>query len=235
MDVQMPEMDGLEATRRIRHCGATVEGSDAAPEGIAPRIIAMTADVTREGRAACFAAGMDDYISKPVQVPELVAALSRAQGQSQAVVQMEKPAAARACMEDEVQAKSQPRVTSDVSTASKVLDVTVLEHLKASLGRRADKKMVTLLEAFHESAERLLGEMQQALSQGDREVLNRSAHSLKSTSASMGAMALSEIAKTLEYATKEAISDEAAALIAQAETAYAQVKGPLEALDVTLL
>ncbi|MEI6668482.1 MAG: GAF domain-containing protein [Acidobacteriota bacterium] len=69
MDVQMPEMDGLEATRRIR-------GSD----GPQPRIIAMTANAMEGDRDACLAAGMDDYVSKPIRVQELVDALEQAAG-----------------------------------------------------------------------------------------------------------------------------------------------------------
>jgi PAS domain S-box-containing protein len=67
MDVQMPEMDGLEATRRIHQRWA---------EGSRPRIIAVTANATREDRDACLAAGMDDYISKPIRQEELAAALA---------------------------------------------------------------------------------------------------------------------------------------------------------------
>jgi PAS domain S-box-containing protein len=70
MDVQMPEMDGLEATRRL--C-AQLE----APQR--PRIIAMTANAMQGDREMCLAAGMDDYLSKPIRVEELVKALSRAQ------------------------------------------------------------------------------------------------------------------------------------------------------------
>ena len=68
MDVQMPEMDGLEATRRIRRD---------LPADRQPRIIAMTAAAFPEDRARCLQAGMDDYISKPVHEEELVAALRR--------------------------------------------------------------------------------------------------------------------------------------------------------------
>ena len=67
MDVQMPELDGLEATRRIR---ATWPDRPV-------RIVAMTANAMAEDREACLAAGMDDYVSKPIRVDELVAALER--------------------------------------------------------------------------------------------------------------------------------------------------------------
>lgn len=68
MDVQMPEVDGLEATRRI-----VVRW----PASARPRIIAMTANAMQGDRELCLEAGMDDYLSKPIRVEELVAALSR--------------------------------------------------------------------------------------------------------------------------------------------------------------
>jgi CheY-like chemotaxis protein len=66
MDVQMPELDGLEATRQIRARW---------PDGRRPRIIAMTANAMPEDREACFAAGMDDYVAKPIRPEELAQAL----------------------------------------------------------------------------------------------------------------------------------------------------------------
>jgi len=68
MDVQMPEMDGLEASRRI-------VARWAAPER--PRIVAMTANAMQGDREECLAAGMDDYITKPIRVDHLVEALRR--------------------------------------------------------------------------------------------------------------------------------------------------------------
>jgi CheY-like chemotaxis protein len=66
MDVQMPEMDGLEASRRI---------TKAWPAGKRPRIVAMTANAMQGDRELCLAAGMDDYIAKPIRVDQLVEAL----------------------------------------------------------------------------------------------------------------------------------------------------------------
>jgi len=68
MDVQMPEMDGLDATRAIRKLRTLAQ----------PRIVAMTANAIQGDREMCLAAGMDDYISKPIRVNELVDALDRA-------------------------------------------------------------------------------------------------------------------------------------------------------------
>jgi signal transduction histidine kinase/CheY-like chemotaxis protein/HPt (histidine-containing phosphotransfer) domain-containing protein len=70
MDVQMPQLDGLEATRRIR---------DELPPERQPRIVAMTAGATSEDRERSLAAGMDDHLAKPVRRDELAAVLARAQ------------------------------------------------------------------------------------------------------------------------------------------------------------
>lgn len=72
MDVQMPEMDGLEATRSIR---------SKYPTAHQPRIVAMTANAMQGDREECLAAGMNDYVSKPIQVKELISALERAAGE----------------------------------------------------------------------------------------------------------------------------------------------------------
>ncbi|CAK0770909.1 hypothetical protein CCP3SC15_4230002 [Gammaproteobacteria bacterium] len=66
MDMEMPEMDGLTATRQIRQKAQTL---------IQPRIIAMTANVMHGDRERCLQAGMNDYISKPIQLKELMDAL----------------------------------------------------------------------------------------------------------------------------------------------------------------
>jgi CheY-like chemotaxis protein len=68
MDVQMPEMDGLEASRRI---------TAKVPAGERPRIVAMTANAMQGDREMCLAAGMDDYVTKPIRVEALVEALIR--------------------------------------------------------------------------------------------------------------------------------------------------------------
>ena len=69
MDVQMPELDGLDASRRI---------GERWPAEVRPRIVAMTANAMPEDREACFAAGMDDYVAKPIRPNELSEALRRA-------------------------------------------------------------------------------------------------------------------------------------------------------------
>jgi len=69
MDVQMPEMDGLAAAREINRRW---------PDGTRPRIVAMTANAMQGDREECLAAGMDDYVTKPIRVDQLVDALNQA-------------------------------------------------------------------------------------------------------------------------------------------------------------
>jgi CheY-like chemotaxis protein len=68
MDVQMPEMDGLEASRQI---------TARWPAGARPRIIAMTANAMQGDREMCLAAGMDDYVTKPIRPQQLTEALQK--------------------------------------------------------------------------------------------------------------------------------------------------------------
>jgi CheY-like chemotaxis protein len=208
MDVQMPEMDGLEATRRIRQMS---------PEEIAaetqPRIIAMTANAMREDCEICLEAGMDDYLSKPIEVGELVRALSKCRPRQPAEVQKRPEAVASPVLEPEV------------------LDPQALELLRATLGQQADRMLPDLIEGFFEDADRLLQEARQALAQGQVDELLRASHTLKSTSATVGAMALSAVAREMEQAARDGVLEGAAGQITQAEVEFARAKTALETIQ----
>jgi signal transduction histidine kinase/DNA-binding response OmpR family regulator len=211
MDVHMPEMDGLEATRRVRQEFA-VEAR--------PRIIAMTADAMREDRDACLAAGMEDYVSKPVQVGELVAALSKCQPR----LAMEAPAGRTQVVE------ASPAEAPATGVSSEVLDPSALRQLRATLGKQADAMLPGLVERFYQDVDRLLGEAREALEGGQAGDLHRAAHTLKSTSATFGAVALSAVARELEYLARDGVLEGASDLIARAEAEFAEAKAALETM-----
>lgn len=210
MDVQMPLLDGLEAARRIR-----AEWS----RKHQPRIVALTANAMQQDRERCFAAGMDDYISKPIQIGALIEALKRC---------APAPATADA-------PPTHPGVPSEPPPEAPpvILDRAVLQQLEISLGKRGAQKVRILIESFYESAERLLAQARQALTTGDRETLHRAAHTLKSTSAAIGAATLAAHAQELEAATAADLPATAAAQIERAAADYAAVREVLQSISLS--
>jgi signal transduction histidine kinase/DNA-binding response OmpR family regulator/HPt (histidine-containing phosphotransfer) domain-containing protein len=178
MDVQMPEMDGLEATRRIR--------ADLSQDR-QPRIVAMTAGALFEDVEASLAAGMDDHLAKPVRAEELAAALRRVQPSRTAV-----PA--------RVEADVAPAPARRAQPAPPVLDPAVLDVLTSYLddGGRAFRR--TLIDVWRQDCETQLARLDDAVSRGDAETAALVGHSMKAASASLGAMRLSQSAYELETA-----------------------------------
>jgi CheY-like chemotaxis protein len=191
MDVQMPEMDGLEAARRIKQTWSAAQR---------PRIIAMTANAMQGDREKCLDAGMDDYITKPIRVEALVEALNQ----------------------------TQPLCSQDLPQESgPAIDPDQFESFRQAMG---DDFIGEVIEVFNEDVPKLLLDMQQALTANDAELFRRSAHSLKSNSAQIGALKLSELAKGLEMLGKEGRLAEGSDTVALAEAEYNLVKQALQEL-----
>ncbi|MBN1659287.1 MAG: response regulator [Anaerolineae bacterium] len=210
MDVQMPEMDGLEASRAI---------GDEWPADWRPRVIAMTANVTPGDRRECLAAGMADFIPKPIRVDDLVAALNN----SRPLAGSAGPGAlpdARATAHDTV-ARDEPRP---------VLDPAALARLEEVAGGDV-AFMHEMLGTFLADAPVMLAEMQQALDGGDAATLQRVAHSLKSNSADFGAEVLAGLCRELERMGKVGTLDGAAGKLALAGAEWACVRQALEAIQ----
>jgi HPt (histidine-containing phosphotransfer) domain-containing protein len=110
------------------------------------------------------------------------------------------------------------------------MDPRALELLRATLGRRADGMLPGLIERFYQDVDRLLADARQALGQGQAEDLRRASHSLKSTSATFGAMALSSVARELEYLARDGMLEGAAVRIDWAEDEFARAKTALETI-----
>jgi CheY-like chemotaxis protein/anti-sigma regulatory factor (Ser/Thr protein kinase) len=183
MDVLMPEMDGLDATREIRK---------RLPIERQPRIVAMTANALSGDRERCLAAGMDDYISKPVQLEELAKVMRRKQVHMDTLSIAALPA---------------PETQSAVQFRQEAID-----RLVSATGARG---AVVVLGTMIDSAPRLLDALQSALDKRDAAAFRRSAHSLKANAATVGADALARtlqqleelgIAGDLETAAQEAAS-----------------------------
>jgi signal transduction histidine kinase/CheY-like chemotaxis protein/HPt (histidine-containing phosphotransfer) domain-containing protein len=202
MDVQMPEMDGLEATRHIRSMKT----------GSAPYIIAMTANAMQEDREICLRAGMDDYVSKPIQVVELVTALKRSRAAS-ATQQLRAVQIARADTQGD----------SDM-----VLDPKALRNLLNLVGQD-QAALGELIDSFLDEAPRLLAGMRQAVEQQDAAALTLNAHSLKSNGTDLGATTFAGLCRQLEALGRQGSLDGALQLLEQAEAEYQRVQAALQA------
>lgn len=215
MDVQMPEMDGLAATRAI--CRRWSENQR-------PRIVAVTANAMAEDRNACLAAGMDDYISKPIDVAELVRALRACRPAVRPNQEQSAPSPEPLTEVPEDGASKLPHATD-------VLDPAALDSLMTLVQGNADF-LEQLIDTFFEDAPRMLSEMRRAIREGQAAVLRREAHSLKSNSADFGATALSALCRELEVMGKNQTLQGALEKMDQAEAEYEKVRAALAAMRI---
>ena len=227
MDVQMPELDGLETTRRIRRDF---------PELQQPQVIAMTANAMQGDREMCLAAGMDDYVSKPIRIEVLVEALSKSRP-----LEDDDEASETAESGDGEASAPQGRVDADDPKAREslaiaagkpggdVLDQKALKNLLEVLGGEFGY-LVELIDSFLEDAPKLLGELEGYIQDGNLEGTRRIAHSLKSNAADMGATALHQLCKELESKTRDGEMDSAAGLFAQISKEFPKVVAALIAV-----
>jgi HPt (histidine-containing phosphotransfer) domain-containing protein len=160
----MPELDGLEATRRVRAAERASGGHQV--------IVAMTAYAMKEDRQRCLDAGMDGYLTKPVQVEELLATL-----------QQLPPAAAAA-----------GRAASAAGPARAVLDVG------AALGRLGGDRglLRELAGLFREQVPAWMADIREGILRQDARRVLRAAHSLKGSAGTFAAGAAAEAAQRLE-------------------------------------
>lgn len=164
MDVRMPALDGLETTRRLR--------AELPPER-QPHIIAMTASALAGDREICLTAGMDDYITKPVQRETLAAALQRVR----------------------------PRAVADTlpfEPGAAPIDPVILQQLHANLGDSFGEELAAILEAYRLQLQVELPLLHQAITQSDHTQLALLAHRLCGASATLGARHVALLCRKLE-------------------------------------
>jgi PAS domain S-box-containing protein len=182
MDVQMPELDGLDTSRRI---------CERWPQESRPHIIAMTANALPEDREACFAAGMNDYVAKPIRGDELAAALKRAP----------------------------PLRNGDTGSRESgiSLEAAALQNLR-DLG--GVEFLAEVVDVFLADAPALITSLRSSLERQDTDELRRAAHTLKSNGATLGAAAFAELCRTVEQHAKDGHLDGVSQLVDRIEQEY---------------
>ncbi len=184
MDIQMPVMDGIQATGQIRAAEQTT--------GRHTPIVAMTAHAMKGDRERCLQAGMDQYVSKPLRAHQLFEAIAAALGQ-----------AAAAVVAPEVPLTTTESITPTTPAAPEATVATVANWPDALEAVNGDwETLQGVIEAHLQESPRLLGELRNAMAAGDAVSVQRAAHTLKSSLRFFGAVHAADLAWQLEQAGK---------------------------------
>ncbi|MGN6224032.1 ATP-binding protein [Pseudoxanthomonas sp.] len=211
MDCQMPVLDGYSATRRWR----THENELGAQRRLP--IVAMTANAMAGDRQRCLDAGMDDYLAKPVTREQLEACLQRwLPGHVAFLTARPAEPAGNAAASPESAAAAARAATPTFP----VLDHSMLEELREIAG----DETVRIISLFLEDAPRLIAALEKAAAAPDLDAMRDAAHTLKSSSANVGAMALSAAAKRVELGARAAKLDRPAVAVALVIAEYARAR-----------
>ncbi len=175
MDCQMPEMDGFEATMLIRK---QIENNTQIP------IVAVTANASENDRTTCLEAGMDDFLSKPYTFKHLEQVIIRWLPKKES--------------DSMVTAKPEKDELLPEENNSSVLNQALLDQIRSLDPSGGDEITRKIMRAFLDSSEGYMQGIEDAIVNKDAESLRRFAHTLKSSSANIGAEKLSELFKQLE-------------------------------------
>lgn len=218
MDLQMPEMDGLEASRQIRKLPGKM--------GETP-IVAMTANVIAEVKEQCIEAGMQGFVAKPVVKRDLFAELIRWVDAKQQKVMHDKtkPGLTNAAEALATETETAKTIFTETMAVDELADGGEIKGAEGKNGeennlvdelvlqRLIDDTSVAVVQrmakVFCDESDLRMQGMYQALAEHDQVAMNREAHTLKSSAASYGALPLSQLAKTLEAKTKTELASEA--------------------------
>ncbi len=216
MDCQMPGMDGFEATGRIRQIEAERGGAAVDSTGSRTPIIALTANSLSGDRERCLDAGMDDHVAKPFRRAQLRAAMARWLGSPNA--------------EDAV---APAPVVMDPQRPGGIDRQALLTRLQIG-GRLRPALVAKVIGLFLAETPGLLDELAQGLQRQDPRVVERALHTLRSTAASVGASALSDLAGQAEGHARGGKPDAVQAQLAEIRRLFDIAGTQLQALRAGL-
>ncbi|MEM7042556.1 MAG: response regulator, partial [Pseudomonadota bacterium] len=208
MDCQMPHVDGFQATRAIRD----LERRNGDPDHIP--IVALTANAMEGDRDRCLAAGMNDYLTKPFMQADLIAVLLRwlPDGKS--------PSADERAVAESTPTPAEASVDADTSG---VIDPAALDRIREMAGSKGDGLLTKVIGRYLEKTPELMADLTAAAQRSDYDQVRQIAHSLKSSSANLGAVSLSEQCKEVETACRAGEVDQVDATVEKIVADYEQV------------
>ncbi|MCA9773165.1 MAG: response regulator, partial [Myxococcales bacterium] len=224
MDVQMPELNGLEATDAIREREHS--------SGRRTPIIALTAHNMQGDRERCIEAGMDDYVSKPIESRALFAAIERAvegfaPGASASAPVAPAPESVAPPPKSEPMSEPMSEPSSEPSSGEPRAPVFDVDDALIRTG--GDVELLReLAELFLDEAAELLVSLRDAVDAGDAERVERAAHALKGSAANIGACGVRAAALRLEEIGRGGNLDGAAEALVTVEAAYSDLRPRLE-------
>lgn len=184
MDVQMPEMDGLEATRNII----------AKYDKNGPVIISMTGFATDEDKQRCFDAGVDDYVTKPVLIEDIQRMIKKWSGNSRSKASVVK--------EKEILLPESNGKLDETLKSFPVLDPGAIQRLR-DIAAKTDAAFVNqVITLFERQVPTGIYEIEEAVTEGDNTKLWQTAHKLKGTCLNVGAKKLAELFRLIEIKGK---------------------------------
>ena len=233
MDCEMPEMDGFEATQILRQ--REQETATTPPQPRLP-IIALTAHAMKGDKERCLEVGMDDYLSKPFTQEEFHEVLTRwcplpsaqseqagQNGQSQQIQPEQQNQQVRSAPPAQ-QAPADQFEPASAATHVPHIDRTAFAQLQALQKEGGPDILGRVLRRYLEHTPQLIAAAHEAVSRSDADALQKAAHSLKSSSANVGAVGISELGKTLEMLGKTQALDQAPALLVELDAEYAAIQ-----------
>ena len=222
MDVQMPEMDGLEATARIRDPRSSVLHHRVP-------IIAMTAHAMQGDRDRCLEAGMDDYVTKPISPEALATALDRwlpLEGAAPALH-------AQAARAPAVRAAAAPSPAAPgTGSGSQVPVFDASGMMDRLMGDQALARIV--VDSFLEDAPRLIGALRSSLDAGDAPAAVRGAHTIRGASATVGGEAVRAVAWEMETSATAGDLDAVLARLPELESELGRLREAMTTFSADL-
>ena len=214
MDCQMPEMDGFQATTAIRKHEQQSNSDTHIP------IIALTANAMEGDREHCLAVGMDDFLSKPFTKEQLQALLEQWLAKPKVSAEEGLP------VQDPLLAAL--NATDDSPARISVLDQAALDRIKALQQPGKPDILIKILNQYLENSPKLLYDLDEAVATNNPEAVRMAAHALKSSSANVGAMDLSELCYALEMMAVAKQTEGALTLLNDVKRSYESIASELE-------